>query len=124
MGLPPDRIVLHPGTASLGYGLEYEYSIMERIRLAGLQGDRMLSQPVVAIVGEDTWKAKEAWLPEADMPGWGSAARRGPAWEATTAAVYLQAGTDIVVLFHPESVGAVKRTISELTARPAGAAEE
>ena len=124
MGLPPDRIVVHPGTASLGYGLEYEYSIMERIRLAGLQGDKMLSQPVVAIVGEDAWKAKEARLPEADMPSWGSAAHRGPAWEAATAAVYLQAGTDIVVLLHPEAIASVKRTISELTARPAGAAEE
>lgn len=124
MGLPPDRIVLHPGTASLGYGLEYEYSIMERIRLAGLQGDKMLSQPVVAIVGEDAWKAKEARLPEEDMPIWGSAARRGPAWEAATAAAYLQAGTDIVVMLHPDALASVKRTISELTARPAGAAEE
>jgi acetyl-CoA decarbonylase/synthase complex subunit delta len=123
MGLPPDRIVLHPGTASLGYGLEYEYSIMERIRLAGLQGDRMLSQPIAAIVGEDSWKAKEARISEAEMPAWGSAARRGPAWEVATAAAYLQAGTDIVVLLHPEAVGAVQRTISELTARPSGAAE-
>jgi acetyl-CoA decarbonylase/synthase complex subunit delta len=124
MGLPPDRIVLHPGNASLGYGLEYEYSIMERIRLAGLQGDRMLALPVIAMVGEESWKAKEAKLPEADMPAWGPAARRGPAWEAATAAAFLQAGTDIVVLLHPESVGAVKRTIGDLTARPAGAAEE
>jgi acetyl-CoA decarbonylase/synthase complex subunit delta len=123
MGMPADRIVLHPGTAALGYGLEYEYSIMERIRLAGLGGDRMLSQPVVAIVGEETWKAKEARLPQADMPIWGPAAQRGPAWEAATAAAFLQAGTDIVVLLHPEAVGSVKRTISELTARPAGAAE-
>jgi acetyl-CoA decarbonylase/synthase, CODH/ACS complex subunit delta len=123
MGLPADRIVLHPGTASLGYGLEYEYSIMERIRLAGLQGDRMLSQPVAAIVGEESWKAKEARLPEAEMPVWGSAAHRGPTWEAATAAAYLQAGTDIVVLLHPEALGAVKRMIGELTARPAGAAE-
>ncbi|MCJ7711570.1 MAG: acetyl-CoA decarbonylase/synthase complex subunit delta, partial [Chloroflexi bacterium] len=95
-----------------------------RIRLAGLQGDKMLSQPVVAIVGEDAWKAKEARLPEADMPAWGSAARRGPAWEATTATTYLQAGADIVVLLHPDALASVKRTISELTARPAGAAEE
>jgi hypothetical protein len=38
--------------------------------------------------------------------------------------VYLQAGTDIVVLLHPEAIASVKRTISELTARPAGVAEE
>ena len=115
MGLPAERIVMHPGTASLGYGLEYEYSIMERIRLAGLQGDRMLSQPVITIVGEETWKAKEARLAESAMPEWGSAAGRGPAWEAATAAAFLQAGTDIVVLVHPEALAVTKRTIEQLT---------
>jgi acetyl-CoA decarbonylase/synthase complex subunit delta len=115
MGLPAERIVMHPGTASLGYGLEYEYSIMERIRLAGLQGDRMLSQPVITIVGEETWKAKEARLPESAMPEWGSAAGRGPAWEAATAAAFLQAGTDIVVLVHPEALAVTRRTIEQLT---------
>lgn len=121
MGLPAERIVMHPGTASLGYGLEYEYSIMERIRLAGLQGDRMLSQPVMTIVGEETWKAKEARLPESTMPEWGVAARRGPAWEAATAAAFLQAGTDIVVLVHPEALAATKRTIEQLTSTAAEA---
>jgi len=121
MGLPAERIIMHPGTASLGYGLEYEYSIMERIRLAGLQGDRMLSQPVMTIVGEETWKAKEARLVESAMPEWGVAARRGPAWEAATAAAFLQAGTDIVVLVHPEALAATKRTIEALTSTAAEA---
>lgn len=116
MGLPPDRIILHPGNASLGYGLEYEYSIMERIRLAGLQGDKMLSQPMLTIVADEAWKAKEARLAEAAMPAWGAAVARGPAWEAATAAAFLQSGADIVVLLHPESVAAVKRAIAGLVA--------
>ena len=120
MGMPPDRIVLHPGNASLGYGLEYEYSIMERIRLAGLQGDKMLAQPMLAIVADEAWKAKEARLPETAMPVWGAAAHRGPAWEAATAAAFLQSGADIVVLLHPESVAAVQRAIADLTAVPVG----
>jgi acetyl-CoA decarbonylase/synthase complex subunit delta len=119
MGLPAERIVLHPGNASLGYGIEYEYSIMERIRLAGLQGDRMLAQPVITIVGEEAWKAKEAKLPVGEMPVWGDEARRGPAWEATTAALFLQAGADIVALLHPDAVASTKRTIAELTGTPA-----
>jgi acetyl-CoA decarbonylase/synthase complex subunit delta len=119
MGLPPERIVMHPGNATLGYGIEYEYSIMERIRLAGLQGDRMLAQPVITIIGEEAWKVKEARLPEADMPIWGGEARRGPAWEATTAAAFLQAGTDIVALLHPDAVASTKRMIAELTGTPA-----
>ena len=115
MGLPAERVIMHPGTASLGYGLEYEYSIMERIRLAGLQGDKMLAQPVLTIVGEEAWRAKEARLDASAMPVWGDAARRGPAWEAATAAAYLQSGTDIVVLVHPEALASTKRTIEQLT---------
>ena len=114
MGLPPDRIVMLPGDASLGYGIEYEYSIMERIRMAALQGDAMLAQPVIAVVGEQAWKAKEARLSEEEMPEWGDATKRGPAWEAATAAMFLQSGTDIVVLLHPEAVASTKRTIAEL----------
>ncbi|MDR7543882.1 MAG: CO dehydrogenase/acetyl-CoA synthase subunit delta [Armatimonadota bacterium] len=119
MGMPPERIVLHPGTASLGYGLEYEYSIMERIRLAGLQGDKMLAQPMAAIIGEEAWKAKEARLSDSEMPAWGSAALRGPAWEAGTAAAFLHAGADLLVLLHPEAVAATRKAIEALTAVPA-----
>src|SRR3970282_1851140 len=68
---------------------------MERIRLAGLQGDKMLAQPMLAIVADETWKAKEARLPETAMPVWGAAAHRGPAWEGATAAAFLQSGRDI-----------------------------
>ncbi len=114
MGLPADRIVMLPGDASLGYGIEYEYSIMERIRMAALQGDAMLAQPVMAVVGEQAWKAKEARLSEEEMPAWGDAAKRGPAWEAATAAMFLQSGTDIVALLHPEAVASTQRTIAEL----------
>jgi acetyl-CoA decarbonylase/synthase complex subunit delta len=120
MGLAPERIVVQPGDASLGYGFEYQYSIMERIRLAGLQGDRMLAQPMLTLIGKEAWKAKEARLPDAAMPAWGSAARRGPVWEATTAAGFLQAGADILVLLHPEAVAATKRMVDALT----GAAQE
>ena len=114
MGLPADRIVMLPGDASLGYGIEYEYSIMERIRMAALQGDAMLSQPVLAVVGEQAWKAKEARLSEEEMPEWGDASRRGAAWEAATAAAFLQAGTDIVALLHPDAVASTQRTIAQL----------
>jgi len=53
MGFPLERIVMHPATGALGYGLEYTYSIMERSRLAALQGDRMMSMPMVNFVGQE-----------------------------------------------------------------------
>jgi len=37
--------LIDPLTGGLGYGLEYTYSVMERIRLAALGGDAMLSSP-------------------------------------------------------------------------------
>jgi len=40
LGMPMDRIIVDPTTGGLGYGLEYSYSVMERIRMAALaQGD-------------------------------------------------------------------------------------
>ncbi|GAI19293.1 unnamed protein product, partial [marine sediment metagenome] len=43
MGFPPEKIVMHHATGALGYGIEYTYSIMERTRLAALEGDKMIS---------------------------------------------------------------------------------
>ncbi len=53
------------------------------------------------------------------MPEWGDASKRGPAWEAATAAVFLQAGADIVALLHPDAVKSAQRTIAELVGTPA-----
>ena len=71
MGFPPERIVIDPNTGALGYGIEYTYSIMERIRLAALDGDRMLAMPMLADVGADSWRAKEAKAKRTDFPAWG-----------------------------------------------------
>ena len=54
-----DRVLIDPLTGGLGYGLEYTYSVMQRIRLAALGGDPMLNCPVICLVGEEAWKAKE-----------------------------------------------------------------
>jgi len=53
------RVLIDPLTGGLGYGLEYTYSVMERIRLAALGGDAMLNAPVLCLLGEEAWKATE-----------------------------------------------------------------
>ncbi|MEW6170838.1 MAG: acetyl-CoA decarbonylase/synthase complex subunit delta [Candidatus Omnitrophota bacterium] len=58
MCLPAERIVINPTVGALGYGLEYAYSIMERARLASLNGDKMLSMPFVCFVGQEVWRVK------------------------------------------------------------------
>ncbi len=114
MGFPLEKIVMHHATGALGYGLEYTYSIMERSHLAALQGDRMMSMPMVNFVGQEVWRTKEAKASEEEIPEWGPIASRGPLWEATTAVSYLQAGADILVMCHPKAIESVKKTIKEL----------
>jgi acetyl-CoA decarbonylase/synthase complex subunit delta len=114
MGISPDRIVMYQATGGLGYGMEYAYSIMERTRLAALGGDRMLSMPMLAQVGADCWKAKEARTPEETAPEWGPVAERGVAWEATTATCFLHAGTHLFVMWHPQAAALLRRTIDSL----------
>jgi acetyl-CoA decarbonylase/synthase complex subunit delta len=117
MGFPVERIVIHHATASLGYGLEYTYSIMERTRLAALQGDKLLSQPMISFVGWEVWKTKEARASDQEMPEWGELSKRGVFWEVVTSIAYLQAGADVLVLNHPSSIIRLKDIIEDLMSK-------
>lgn len=103
-----DRIVIDPTVAALGYGLEYSYSIMERIRIGSLSGDRILAMPMIGNVGNEVWSKKEAIGSAAEYPGWGEQPERSLAWEATTAMALLQAGMDILVIRHPHAAALLK----------------
>ncbi len=111
MGFPLTDIVNYPTTASLGYGMEYIYSILERIRLAALSGDKLVAQPVLVDPGYEAWRAKEAKAGSEMAAQWGELAVRGPAWEAATACNLLQGGADILVLCHPVAIAAVREAI-------------
>jgi acetyl-CoA decarbonylase/synthase complex subunit delta len=114
MGLPHDRILMDPTTGALGYGIEYGYSVMERLRLAGLQGDGMTQQPMIVTPGFETWKAKESKVGEGVPEAWGDWRKRAIHWETMTALALIESGADIVVLRHPESLKQIKGAISEL----------
>ncbi len=103
MGFNPARIVMHPTTTSLGYGMEYVYSIMERARLAAFIGDKMLAMPFILFVGGEVWKTREAKE---------SGAVQGINWELTTAVSMLQAGADLLVMRHPEAAMTVENYIN------------
>ncbi|MBA4388134.1 MAG: acetyl-CoA decarbonylase/synthase complex subunit delta, partial [Verrucomicrobia bacterium] len=114
MGFPMDRVIMYPTTGALGYGIEYCYSIQERSRLAALAGDKMMAAPVLCMVGQEAWRAKEARASAAEAPEWGNESTRGVCWEVATAATLLPAGSDIIVLRHPASVSAVRKLIVDL----------
>jgi acetyl-CoA decarbonylase/synthase complex subunit delta len=117
MGYPLKDIVIYPSTASLGYGMEYIYSILERGRLAGLSGDTLMAQPVLLDVGYEAWRAKEARSGDEFAAVWGPAAQRGPAWEAVTATNLLQGGADLLLMRHPKAMEAVRNTVGQLVGR-------
>jgi len=114
MSLPMEQIVMDPMTGAMGYGLEYTYSVMERIRLSGLGGDRMLAGPMIVSPGQETAKVKEVKAPETDFPAWGDVTRRAVLWELACATTLLYAGADILIMYHPDAAMATKDTIFRL----------
>ena len=118
MGMPLDRILMDPTTGALGYGIEYGYSVMERLRLAALQGDAMTQLPMIVTPGFEAWKTKESKVGEGVPAAWGDWLNRALNWETLTAVSLLESGADIIVLRHPESVRRIKVAIAELMAVP------
>jgi acetyl-CoA decarbonylase/synthase complex subunit delta len=114
MGYPLDDVVIYPSTASLGYGMEYIYSILERGRLAALSGDKLMAQPVLLDVGHEAWRAKEARSGDEVADVWGPANQRGPTWEAVTATDLLQGGADLLLMRHPKAMEIVRNATGQL----------
>ena len=85
MGMPLDRILMDPTTGALGYGIEYGYSSMERLRLAALQGDSMTQLPMLVTPAYEAWKTKEAKVEVGVPAAWGDWAERSIHWETLTA---------------------------------------
>jgi acetyl-CoA decarbonylase/synthase complex subunit delta len=116
MRLPLERVLMDPTTGALGYGLEYTYSVMERLRVAALTGDGMTQQPMICFIGEESWRQKESRASTGVPDEWGNIEKRGIVWETVTAASLLESGADIVVLRHPKTVNVVRDTINKLMA--------
>jgi carbon-monoxide dehydrogenase catalytic subunit len=115
LGVPNDKILVDPTTGSVGYGMEYCYSIMERIRQAALtQNDDKLQYPIISNIAEEVWKTKEAKLRSEDDPKLGNAGTRGINLEAITALSALQAGSDILILRHPKTLAHIRKYVSDI----------
>jgi acetyl-CoA decarbonylase/synthase complex subunit delta len=116
MGMPLDRVLMDPTTGALGYGIEYGFSAMERLRQAALQGDAMTQLPMLVTPGYEAWKTKEAKVNTGVPEAWGEWLERSINWETLTAMTLIEAGADIVVLRHAESVRRIKAAITDLMA--------
>jgi len=117
LGVKEDKILIDPTTGALGYGMEYSYSVMERITQAALtQGDDKLANPMVNNIGIEVWKTKEAGQTAEEAPELGDPKTRAVLMEAITAICFLLAGSDILILRHPDSVKLVKSYIEKMMA--------
>ncbi len=115
LGMPMDRLIIDPTTGGLGYGMEYSYSVMERLRMAAMaQGDDKLQLPLINNLGNEVWKCKEAKQGADEAPTLGDPEKRGILMEAVGAVTYLMAGSDVLMMRHPEAVKMVRSFIDLL----------
>lgn len=113
LGVSLDTVLMDPSIGSLGYGIEYTYSVMERIRIAALtQQDEKLQVPIICNLGCEVWKAKETKLPSDDMIG--DQETRGIMMEALTASCMLMAGGEVMIMRHPKAIALTKAMIAGL----------
>jgi len=112
LGVPLERMIVDPTTGGLGYGLEYSYSVMERLGMAALTaGDDKLQIPMINNLANEIWKCKEAKQTVDEAPELGDPERRGILMEAVGAVIYLLAGSNILMMRHPEAVRLTKAFI-------------
>jgi acetyl-CoA decarbonylase/synthase complex subunit delta len=99
---PAEKIVIDPESAALGYGMEYSFSLMERVKQIGIiTKDNMTMMPIIADLGAECWKTKQAKENK----------EQALLWEGITVLSLLLAGANILVLRHPETLKLVKETI-------------
>ncbi|MHC1636509.1 MAG: CO dehydrogenase/acetyl-CoA synthase subunit delta [Candidatus Methanospirareceae archaeon] len=122
LGVKREDLIMDPTTAALGYGLEYAFTNIERIRLAALKGDEDLTFPISCGV-TNAWGAREAWMVESPIPQdttWGPRELRGPLYEIITGYVLCLAGADMMMMMHPEAAAAVKEVTMALMGKVEG----
>ena len=117
LGVPNELIVMDPTVSGIGYGIEYAYSVMERMRMAALtQQDDKLQFPIICNIASEVWKIKEAKASDDNDPKMGDDKKRGILFEAMSAMCLLLAGGDVLIMRHPESIKLVNDMMAELTA--------
>ena len=110
-GVKKENVLTDPLMAPLGMGLDYSYSVNERIRISGLMGDKMLQQPLICDC-TGSWDVGDA-INEED-PSLGDAALRATWWEAMTAMSAIVSGADMVIMRGPGAADMILGYCDEL----------
>ncbi|PKG33155.1 acetyl-CoA decarbonylase/synthase complex subunit delta [Methanoregula sp.] len=106
IGVQRDHIVIDPYTGALGYGFEYSFSAMERIRFSALKGDTDLAMPMICSAA-DTLSIKE--VREA---GPGQQDELAIQWELFTCLAAAAAGAEILCVRHPGTLAPLRKALA------------
>lgn len=97
LGLCKNKIIMNTDIGGLGYGYEYGYSIMEKIRLE--KEDEYLNLPLISEAGIESLKTKEAKLGNR---------KRAKMIELTAVSGALAAGANIVLIQNPDNISIIR----------------
>ena len=111
-GLEGKDIVMDPLMAPLGMGLDYSYSVNERIRMGAMFGDKMLQVPMVCDCTA-SWDVGDAT--NEDDGTIGDVTFRATWWEVITATAAMISGADVLIIRGAPAADMVKVYASELT---------
>lgn len=109
---PLEKILIDTTIGALGYGLDYAYSVIERIKQAAFDGDEYLNMPIISFVGDEVWKTKETKSQDYE-PSWGQLEERAIIWEIATSGAFMSAGANIIVVRHPKTLATLDKLISK-----------
>lgn len=109
LGFPSKNIIMDTDTGCVGMGLDYGYSIIERLVIARDDGDEVLGPPIIVFSGEESFKSKESKSDDF-KDSRGSLEIRSAAIETATSTALLCAGANIIVCQNPKTV----KTLSSL----------
>jgi acetyl-CoA decarbonylase/synthase complex subunit delta len=108
IGVPRDHILIDPYTGALGYGFEYSFSAMERIRFSALKGDTDLAMPMIcsaidSLTIKEVRDAEPALLDEMAIQ-----------WECYTGLAAAAAGAEIICVRHPGTIPLLKQAFTDM----------
>ncbi len=105
LGLPLNKIIMNTDIGGLGYGLDYGYSIIEKIKL---ENDEYLKLPIISFVAEESLKTKEAKSTHFSK-SWGKLSDRANMFEIASASAVKAAGADIIVMYNPQNIEIMRK---------------
>lgn len=105
LGLSLENIIIDTDIGGLGYGLEYGYSIMEKIKIE--KADEYLNLPLISFAAEESLKTKEAKT-DNFSPSYGDLKSRAIMYEISAASSVMAAGANYIVINYPPNIEVMK----------------